>query len=193
MALAIGAVLLSAMLMARGAEAEVRRWAPIAGKSEVGFAASFPLGNFTGITQDVDGQFAADPADLRVGVTGHLLVKASTLRTGNGSRDRDMQEALSVDRFPEIRFTVQQVAASFPSATDRADVLLTISGLMRIHGIERPISFPARLRLRDDKVWVRGEAELKMSDYGVKAPSRFFLSVSDRVVASFDLLFAETR
>jgi len=181
------------MLLATAAEAQVRRWAPLAEKSEVGFAASFPLGNFNGTTREVEGQLAADPADLQAGVTGYVLVKAANLHTGSGGRDRDMQRALSVDRFPDIRFTVQRVAASFPSATDRADVLLTITGLMQIHGIERPVTFPARLRLRDDKIWVRGEAELKMSDYGVKPPSHFLLSVKDRVVASFDLLLGETQ
>jgi polyisoprenoid-binding protein YceI len=170
------------------ASADLQRWTPIPASSEVAFVASFPLGNFTGRTREVSGEFHGDPSDLRRGVRGVLHVKSAGLRTGDDARDREMLKTLAVDRYPEIRFTVEQVDASFPSPSDRADVLLTISGVMLIRGVERPMTFPGRLRLRDDKLWVRGEAELRLSDFGVRPPSRLFLDVGERLLASFDLL-----
>ncbi len=167
---------------------EPNRWMTVAGKSQVSFDASFPLGNFTGRTGDLGGEFRADQADLRQGVTGVLRVSPATLRTGVEGRDRDMRKALAVERYPEIRFTLGHVEASFPSVTDRSDVLLTISGRMLIRGVERPMAFPGRVRRRDDALWVRGESELKMSDFGIKPPKKFFLQVADGVRVSFDLL-----
>ena len=173
------------------ANGEPKRWMTVPGKTRVSFDASFPLGNFTGRAKDVGGTFHADPADLRQGVSGALRVNAATLRTGVESRDRDMWNALAVERYPDIRFTVERVEASFPSVTDRSDVLLTIGGRMLIRGVERPMAFPARVRRRDDGLWVRGEGDLKMSDFGITPPRKFFLQVADAVLLSFDVQLVE--
>src|SRR5262249_49830672 len=162
-------------------------WTPVAGKSNVTFNATFPLGDFSGTADDVTGEFRADPTDLRQGVTGVLRVKAAALRPGDDGRDHPMRGGLAAERYPEIRFTVEHVDASFPSLTDRGDVLLTIKGLMFIHGVERAMVFPGRVRLRDDRLWVRGENSLKMSEFGMKPPSRLFVSVKDTVLVSFDI------
>ena len=91
---------------------------------------------------------------------------------------------------PDIRFTIQRVDASFPSVTDRSDVLLTINGLLQMRGVERLMVFPGRVRLREDRLWVRGERRLLMSEFGITAPKRFFLAVGDSILVSFDLLLA---
>ena len=187
----IALVVLAALaLVAAHAGAEAKRWTTVAGRSQVSFDASFPLGDFAGHAGDVVGEFWGDPADLRQGVTGALRVNPTTLRTGVDGRDRDMWRALAVERHPEIRFTVRRVEPSFPSVTDRSDVLLTISGLLLIHGVERVMVFPGRVRLRDNRLWVRGETRLQMSDFGIKPPKRFLLLVADSVLVGFDLLLA---
>ena len=172
------------------AAAQAKHWTTVPGKCRVTFEASFPLGDFTGQSEDVTGEFVADAADLRQGVTGVVRVNAGTLRTGVDGRDRDMWRALAIERYPQFRFTVQRVESSFPSVSDRADVLLTVSGLLMIHGIERPMVFPARVRFREDRLWVRGEARLNMSDFGITPPSKLFLRVRDSILATFDLLLA---
>jgi hypothetical protein len=52
------------------------------------------------------------------------------------------------------------------------------------------MTFPARVRLRDEKLWVRGEGELKMTDFGMMPPKRLFLEVGDRVRVAFDVTLA---
>jgi len=187
----VGLCLVALLALCAPARADLRRWTPVSGSTEVGFTASFPLGEFTGRTQDVRGEVRADPGDLREGVSGELMVRASALRTGDDGRDRDMYRTLAVDQYPDIRFTVLKIEASFPSVTDRADVLLTVSGTMTVRGVERPMAFPARVRLRDDRLWVRGEGQLKMSDFGIRPPSRLLLQVKDTVVVTFDLLLGQ--
>jgi len=188
-AIALG-VLAALGFAATLAEAEAKRWATVAGKSQVSFDASFPLGDFAGRAGDVAGEFWGDPADLRQGVTGALRVKIMALHTGVDGRDRDMWRALSAERYPEISFSVQRVEASFPSVTDRSDVLLTISGLMQMRGVERALVLPGRVRLQGNRLWVRGETRLQMRDFGIDPPRRFFLRVADSVLVSFNLLLA---
>jgi polyisoprenoid-binding protein YceI len=182
-------ILLAALACtAARAAADAKHWTTVTGKSRVTFEVSFPLGDFTGQSEDVAGEFVGDPADLRHGVTGALRVKAGTLRTGVDGRDRDMWRALAVERYPEVRFTVERIESSFPSVSERADVLLTVSGLLLIRGVERPMVFPARVRFRDDRLWVRGESRLNMTDFGITPPRKLFLRVQDSVLATFDLL-----
>lgn len=181
---------LAALALTPRAAADVVKYTPVPEKSEVYFSATYPMGNFSGRTSDIDGEFSANPFDLRAGVTGALRIKAYSLRTGDTGRDRDMYRVLAVDRYPEIRFTIDRIEATFPSIADRTDVLLTINGIMSIRGTDRPMTFPARARLRDGRLWVRGEAELKMSQFGIKPPSRFFVSVKDTLLVNFDITLA---
>src|SRR5262245_16166712 len=83
------------------ADAEHRRWVTVAGKSEVSFAATHPLGNFIGRTESVTGVFRADPENLRRPVSGSLQVNPATLKTGDDGRDRDMWKLLAVEKFSE--------------------------------------------------------------------------------------------
>ena len=188
-----GSLALVLVALATGAvDGEPRRWVTVAGKSEVSFAASFPLGNFTGRSDSVSGVFRADPENLRQAISGSLQVNASSLKTGDDGRDRDMWKLLAVDRYPEIRFTVDRVVEpSFPSVADRSDVLVTITGRLLIRGVERPLVFPGRVRRRSNGLWVRGETQVRMSDFGISAPTRLFFQVAVTVLAGFDVQLQE--
>jgi len=174
------------VLATGAADSEPRRWVAVAGKSEVSFAATHLLGNFIGRTQSVTGVFRADPENLRRPVSGSLQVNAATLKTGDDGRDRDMWKLLAVEKYAEIRFNVERVEPSFPSVAERSDVLVKITGQMLIRGVERPLTFSGRVRRRDNGLWVRGETEIKMSDFGISPPSRWFLRVGDVVLVGFD-------
>jgi len=186
-------LLASALLtapLARDAWAEPRRWTPVPGTSTVGFDASHPLGDFSGASEHPTGEFEGDAADLKKGVKGWLAVAVKTLKTGDQARDRDMWKAFEGERFPDIRFEIERVETSFPTVTDQTDALLTIHGRLTIHGVTRSITFPGRIRLREGKLWVRGENRIKMSDFGIAPPRRLMLKVKDSVLASFNLNLA---
>jgi polyisoprenoid-binding protein YceI len=178
-------------LATSASDSEPRRWVTVAGKSEVSFAATHPLGNFIGRTESVTGVFRADPENLRRAVSGSLQVNPAALKTGDDGRDRDMWKLLTVEKYAEIRFSVERVEPSFPSVAERSDVLVTITGQMLIRGVERPLAFSGRVRRRDSGLWVRGETEIKMSDFGISPPSRWFLQVGDVVLVGFDVQLQE--
>jgi polyisoprenoid-binding protein YceI len=92
-----------------------------------------------------------------------------------------------------MEFTVEGIEPSFPSITDKADVLLTIRGRLRIRDVERPLALLARARLRDGTVWVRGDGALKMTDFGLTPPTRMFLKVADKVAVRFDLVLTPEK
>jgi len=170
--------------------ADTARWIPIAGQSLVSFDASFPPGDFSGFGRDLTGEFEADASDLGQGVSGRLTVQVNTISTGSDGRDKDMYKALSADRHPTIYFVIQTVEApSFPpGAAEHTDTLLTIQGRLSIAGVERVKRFSGRVRLKQGRLWVRGESRFRMSDFGIKPPQYLLIPVKDEVGVGFDLL-----
>ena len=170
--------------------ADTARWVPVAGQSLVSFDASFPPADFSGFARDITGEFEADASDLGQGVTGHLRVQVSTMSTGNDGRDKDMYKALAADRNPTMFFVIQTVEApSFPlGVAEHTDTLLTIQGRLSIAGVERVKRFSGRVRLKQGRLWVRGESRFKMTDFGIKPPQYLLFRVRDEVGVGFDLL-----
>jgi hypothetical protein len=89
-------------------------------------------------------------------------------------------------------FVIQTIEApSFPpGVAEHTDTLLTIQGRLSIAGVERVKRFSGRVRLKDGRLWVRGESRFKMSDFGIKPPQYLLLPVKDEVGVGFDLLLA---
>jgi len=191
--IATTAVIASLLWPSAAARGEPTRWAPVAGKSQVAFDAKFSLGDFSGNCERLAGGFSLDPADLRQPISGLLTIEVAGLATGVSGRDRDMRKALDAEHYPTMRFTVEAVEASFPSVTDKADVLLTIRGQLLIRDVERPLTLLGRARLRDGTVWVRGDGTLKMSEFGIPPPKRMFMSVADQLIVRFDLTLSPER
>ena len=170
--------------------AETARWVPVQGQSLVSFDASFPAADFSGFGRDLTGEFEVDASDLGQGVTGRLTVQVGTMTTGSDGRDKDMYKALAADRNPTMFFVIQTVdAPSFPlGVAEHTDTLLTIQGRLSIAGVERVKRFSGRVRMKQGRLWVRGESRFKMSDFAVKPPQYLLFRVKDEVGVGFDLL-----
>jgi len=182
--------LVLAGLGASPAFAEPARWMPVRGQSLVSFDAVFPPADFSGFGRDLSGEFEANADDLTQGVSGRLTVQVSGISTGNEGRDKEMWKSLAADRHPTMYFVIQTVdAPSFPpGVAEHTDTLLTIQGRLSIAGVERVKRFSGRVRLKQGRLWVRGESRFKMSDFGIKPPQYLLLWVKDEVGVGFDLL-----
>ena len=182
--------LVLAGLGASPAFAEPARWLPVRGQSLVSFDAVFPPADFSGFGRDLSGEFEANADDLTQGVSGRLTVQVSGISTGNEGRDKEMWKSLAADRHPTMYFVIQTVdAPSFPpGVAEHTDTLLTIQGRLSIAGVERVKRFSGRVRLKQGRLWVRGESRFKMSDFGIKPPQYLLLWVKDEVGVGFDLL-----
>lgn len=182
--------LVLAGLGASPAFAEPARWIPVRGQSLVSFDAVFPPADFSGFGRDLSGEFEANADDLTQGVSGRLTVQVSGISTGNEGRDKEMWKSLAADRHPTMYFVIQTVdAPSFPpGVAEHTDTLLTIQGRLSIAGVERVKRFSGRVRLKQGRLWVRGESRFKMSDFGIKPPQYLLLWVKDEVGVGFDLL-----
>ncbi|HET9925131.1 MAG TPA: YceI family protein [Methylomirabilota bacterium] len=175
------------------ATAETQRWIAEAGKSRVGFDAFHSLGDFSASSETPTADFEADIADLKQPVKGSLSVPVATLRSGKTGRDKDIQSALDAEHHPEIRYRIEKLDSSFPSLAENNDVLLAVHGVLSMHGVERPVTFAGRIRLRQGTLWVRGESFIRPREFGVPLLRHWLISIKDSVLATFDLVLSKAQ
>ena len=175
------------------ASAATERWVVESGKSRVDFDAFHSLGNFSGASETPSGEVELDIEDLKKPIKGTLTAPVASLRTGKAGRDKDLRRALDGERHPDIRYRIDKVESSFTSLTDNTDVLLTLHGVLSMRGIERPVSFMGRVRLRQGTLWVRGENRIRPVDFGVPPLRSWLVSMKESVLARFDLILSKAN
>jgi len=139
---------------------------------------------------------AVDPARDAV----NFAVATSSLRVvdpGVSASDREKVQStmlgpavLDAERFPEITFTSTSVSPS-PSASAGPEWTgLDLAGVLRLHGVERPLDVPVQLRAEGTTVHVHGEATIRQTDYGMTPVTAVggTVRVKDQVKITFDIL-----
>ena len=144
-------------------------------------------GVFTGTTTAVRGEMTGGGSLSEV--RGWVEAPVSTLVTGNGHRDKDLNKSMASDLYPAVRFDLTGVTPGADRG-DTADVVL--QGQFSIHGVTREASIPATVVTQPDGIRVRGETPLSLKDYKIEGLSKLMgtLKMYDRIVVHLDLRFA---
>jgi polyisoprenoid-binding protein YceI len=147
-------------------------------------------GAFTGTTATVRGEMSSGRSLAEV--RGWVDAPVSTLITGNGHRDKDLNKSLESGRYPTIRFDLTGVTPGAERG-DTADVVL--QGRFTIHGVTREASIPATVVTQPDAIRVRGDTPLSLKDYKIQGLSKLLgtLKMYDKIVVHLDLSFAPSE
>ena len=97
--------------------------------------------------------------------------------------DDKTQEALKSKKFPKIIFKANEL--------DLTDGKVSGPGTLTIAGESRPFQIEAKaLNQSNNNLLIKGEAKLKMSDYGVDPPTAMFgtLTTGDEVTIQYEIL-----
>ena len=159
---------------------ERQRFAVVPGLSRVGFDAKSTLHDFSGVTTAIEGQITADLGRPGEGCSGVVRVQAGTLDTGLEARDEAMREILEPTRFREIRFDWDAFEATRVDVAEE-EIAGVARGRLTIHGNSRPVSMPVTVTVDASKrLTIDGQTSIRMSDFGVKPPSKLgLISVED--------------
>jgi len=143
-------------------------------------------GAFTGTTATVRGHMSGGGSLSEV--RGWVDAPVSTLVTGNGHRDKDLNKSLASDRYPTIRFDLTGVTPGSERG-DTVDVVL--QGQFTIHGVTREASIPATVLRQPDVIRVRGETPLSLKAYQIEGLSKMMgmLKMDDKIVVHLDVTF----
>jgi len=134
------------------------------------------------------GDFDADnPANSKL----HLVIKATSIDTGNADRDAHLRgnDFFDMDNYPEITF----VSTSVEQVDDER---YNVTGDLTIKGVTRPItvafevSGPVQDPWGNQRIGLEGKVEVNRKDWGVNfnvALEAGGLLVSEKVTLEFDV------
>ncbi len=159
------------------------RYVPAKNRCAAGFDGESTLHKFAGNTTAVTGWVEFEKGRHETTARAEFVVDARTLDTGNESRDKEMHEKhLESAKFPELRFSL---ASQTPWSQDGA---FAMTGTLEIHGAKKDVTFACVGKLRRDGwLHVKGELAAKLTDYGIKPPSKLVVSVRDDINIWFEL------
>jgi len=148
------------------------------------------------VAKEISGQVQFDPQNMEDS-TVDLKVPANSLMAvdpGESERDRrDVQvtmtgeKVLDVAKFPEIAFTSTRVSAVKKNADGWE---LTLAGKLNLHGVEKPVSFPLRVRAAAGELRAQGEVSVLQTDHGI-TPIKVgggSVKVKDKLKISFTIV-----
>ncbi|HEX4247099.1 MAG TPA: YceI family protein, partial [Pseudonocardia sp.] len=121
-------------------------------------------------------------------VTARLELPLSALRVDNPLMGREVERRLEAKRHP-------LVVAEVEGVTEAEDEVgaghYRVDGQLTLHGVRRPLSGTARLRVGPDgELAVAGRTRLDIRDFGLRPPSMLGLRVQPEVEVELRILAA---
>ena len=170
------------------------------GISRVSFESDAPIENIVGITSAVTGEISVNLSKPKDKPKGTVTVDLTTVKTGIKKRDAHMRskDFLNTDKYPTASFTLERLQVEGVIA-GRRGVDATLYGKFSLHGVTRNVKLKVKLGhrvagpqlakfgVKGDVLRIKGSFELKMSDYGIKVPSKLGAKVSNTVKISLAL------
>lgn len=133
----------------------------------------------------VDGTFAAG---------SKLSADLDSLKSDSDLRDEWIKvNTLNTRVYPRAEFMPARAIGVPVPLPATGEWSATIDGTMKIHGVERPLSWPVQVTRSTGETRVRGATAFKFGDYGMAVPAnRLILSVVDDVRLEIDLAARES-
>jgi polyisoprenoid-binding protein YceI len=164
------------------------------GLSQVKFYGSSPFDKFIGISTQVEGflegAIEAITEAPSSGLKAEVRVEAKSLDTGNDRRDKKMRETLNVEKYPLISFTLNRVRL-IQKASDTGPARYQVEGILRIHGVERPVTVEVESKREGNRVTIFGKMPLDITDYKIdppRVPVLAFIKMDKNVTVEFNLV-----
>ncbi len=167
----------------------------LAPQSQIWFTGTSSDYDWSCTANDVRGTLSFEIGDaLRTGenvVSMTAAVPVQAIDCGHPYMDRDMQQALKADAFPEVTYELVS-AEVLPRSTDDAAFSIRTQGTISAAGVERVVWADIVGERQDDgSIVFKGEVPLRMSDFGIEPPQPKHLKAGDDIVVQFYLVAGE--
>jgi polyisoprenoid-binding protein YceI len=160
-------------------------------------AADLPLqSGFIQAHTEVFGDSAIEPATNKVSSTlqmndsiesikGTIRINTLDLISSKKDRDANMYELLQASLHPTIAFEITTIIKNEQN--------YTIEGNLTLNGITKPVSTKTTITQEEEKINLFGEFSIKLTSFGMKPPSMFFLTVRDQIYITYNLHYAKVQ
>ena len=173
-------LLTHSILLARALLLPAQVLTPVDNGSSVNFTIKNFGFNVTGSFKGLKGNIQLNPSNLSL-ANFKVSVDASTVNTGNGSRDSHLkkEEYFDVSKYPVLLFSSTKIAAS-----SRAGEYL-MDGALTIRGVTKNVSFPFVVKTINGGYLFTGEIKLNRRDFNVGGSS---LVMSDNLIIKLSVV-----
>lgn len=131
-----------------------------------------------GKTQAITGAIVVHDGVIQPSV---VEVDLTTLQTDEPKRDKRVQETLDTANHPKATFSITGAEGN-PVLKPGEETAVKLQGTMRIKGVEKPLTFDARVKLDGDRLLLTASTEFAMTDFGVEPPNVLnMIAVQDKV------------
>jgi polyisoprenoid-binding protein YceI len=139
--------------------------------TQIHFKVGSMLRDARGTFQFKGGALAIDPDSTLA--QGELLVDATTGRTGNAARDKELQEeVLESKRYPSIFFHAEHLRGQIPKTDGSSDVIA--EGMLNIHGADHPLQMKVHLVRVGNSLIATTRFTVPYVEWGLKNPRGSF-------------------
>jgi polyisoprenoid-binding protein YceI len=145
--------------------------------------------------RDFHGEVLANPSIVGSASVRLTIIANSTAEVGKEIEEKDRpkvnqamhEEALETSRFPEVAFRSRSVTVK-EAGDHQYDA--SISGDLTLHGVTRPVSFPAKIRAEGNSLRASGAFTILHETYGIKRLSAAggTIKAKDEIELSFDIV-----
>jgi polyisoprenoid-binding protein YceI len=115
-----------------------------------------------------------------------VSLPVTSLQSGKGGMDKNIQKALNSDKHPTISFRM----TSYDAAPQGSAYTATVRGTVNVNGVDKPVVINATVT-PDGKGGVKavGTSTMKMTDFGVKPVTAMLgaIKTGDAVTVKFEL------
>ena len=139
-----------------------------------------------GRTGEVSGKITIDGTKV---TAASFEVDTASITTNDQRRDDNVQDALSVTRFPKAAFALTEPMELGADAASGKPITVDAKGTLTIKGVTKNVTIPIEAQLVNGTVVVVGSTDIVFSDYSVEVPrSAVVLSVDNHGIMEFQLL-----
>ena len=140
-----------------------------------------------GRTNSVTGSLVVSDS---VVTTASFTVEMATLVSDSDRRDRQVAgRILDVASYPRSTFELLEPITLTPESLDGVELAVTAKGTLTLRGVSKEVSVPLVAQLVDGTISVNGTIEIVFADWGIPDPSVSAISVEDRGLLEFLIVF----
>ena len=127
-----------------------------------------------GTTSVIKGEITIDRAHPANSHIGTIIVDISQFKSDSARRDNMIrQNWLESSKFPMAEFTPTEIRGLPEAYQDGRDVMLQVSGNLKIRTVVRPTTFAVAVKLDGAALSGSATATILMTDFGFDPPSIF--------------------
>ncbi len=176
------------------------------GENELNFISNAPLEDIYGnVSPDaISSNFKFNPNNFQ-SLSGAVSFQVAAMETGISKRDEHLRsgEWLNASKYPEIKFQVDSFSdiELKDDVDERQTAVAMVSGTYSMHGESKIINVPveityikesekSRKRASGDLIFIKGEFDVKLSDFNVKGAQGIVgKKVGEEIKVEFNLFY----